>query len=179
MKFNKKCSNCVMMLVGISCHCVRFLLLLYYLFLSHGSRFLLEPVYNFLLLHSFPQLKYNAPGAPELAKRVKQLLQGSGFSSVKEDSKRGLDHGAWVPLFIMYPNLDVPVCQLSVQPYRDGLHHYMMGKALAPLRNEGVLIMASGSATHNLRALAFDNSPPPKYMADFDHWLNDSLVNGR
>ena len=132
-----------------------------------------------LFLLFFPQLKYNAPGAPELAKRVKQLLQASGFSSVKEDPKRGLDHGAWVPLYLMYPDLDIPVCQLSVQPYKDGHHHYEMGKALAPLRDEGVLIMASGSATHNLRTLAFDNSAPPKYMSDFDRWLNDCLVSGR
>lgn len=125
------------------------------------------------------KLQYNAPGAPELAKRVKDLLHASGFISVHEDTRRGLDHGAWVPLFLMYPELDIPVCQISVQPYRDGLHHYELGRALATLRNEGVLIMASGSATHNLRTLAFDNSPPPAWAADFDDWLNDCLVNGR
>lgn len=98
---------------------------------------------------------------------------------MQEDGSRGLDHGAWVPLYLMYPEADIPVCQLSVQPYKDGLHHYKMGKALASLKDEGVLIMGSGSATHNLRALSFDNSPPPAWASAFDDWLNDSLVNGR
>lgn len=125
------------------------------------------------------QLEYNAPGAPELAKRVKDLLQAAGFKAVREDPTRGLDHGAWVPLFLMYPEADIPVCQLSVQPYKDGAYHYRLGKALASLKEEGVLIMASGSATHNLRALRFDGSAPPAWAQAFDDWLNDSLINGR
>ncbi|MCO5590787.1 hypothetical protein L7F22_044762 [Adiantum nelumboides] len=125
------------------------------------------------------QLKYDAPGAPGLAKRVKHLLNGAGFHLVEEHSSRGLDHGAWVPLLLMYPEVDIPVCQLSVQPYQDALHHYELGRALAPLRNEGVLIMASGSATHNLRTLKLDSSLPPSWATSFDDWLNDCLVTGR
>ncbi|KAF3788706.1 hypothetical protein EJ110_NYTH20465 [Nymphaea thermarum] len=102
------------------------------------------------------QLKYPAPGAPELAMRVKELLEGAGFKKVEEERSRGLDHGAWVPLMLMYPDADIPVCQLSVQLHRDGQYHYNMGKALSPLREEGVLIMGSGSATHNLRTLGPD-----------------------
>ncbi|KAJ1417285.1 Extradiol ring-cleavage dioxygenase, class III enzyme, subunit B [Sesbania bispinosa] len=79
-------------------------------------------------------LKYPAAGAPQLAKRVKELLTASGFSRVNEDRKRGLDHGAWVPLMLMYPEADILVCQLSVSSNRGGTYHYNMGKALALLR---------------------------------------------
>ncbi|GLJ17026.1 hypothetical protein SUGI_0294590 [Cryptomeria japonica] len=137
-------------------------------------------IYDF---YGFPQemyeLQYNAPGAPDLAKRVKELLINSGFKTVKEDAKRGLDHGAWVPLSLMYPNADIPVCQLSVQSKQSGEHHYKMGQALAPLKSEGVLIMGSGSATHNLRALAFNGKGPASWAQAFDNWLTESLVNGR
>ncbi|XP_060170195.1 extradiol ring-cleavage dioxygenase-like [Lycium barbarum] len=124
------------------------------------------------------QLKYPAPGAPELAKRVKDLLMASGFPTVHEDKKRGLDHGAWVPLMLMYPEADIPVCQLSVQPNRDGTHHYNLGKALASLKDEGVLIMGSGSATHNLRALSSSKNVA-SWALEFDTWLKDSLLSGR
>ncbi|KAL5993347.1 hypothetical protein ACLOJK_014271 [Asimina triloba] len=125
------------------------------------------------------QIKYPAPGAPQLAKKVKELLDEAGFKRVKEDRIRGLDHGAWVPLMLMYPEADIPVCQLSVQPKMDGSHHYKMGKALAPLRNEGVLIIGSGSATHNLRAVRFDNGPIFPWALEFDTWLKDALIDGR
>lgn len=127
---------------------------------------------------SMYQLKYPAPGAPELAKRVKDVLMASGFSTVHEDKKRGLDHGAWVPLMLMYPEADIPVCQLSVQPNRDGTYHYNMGKALASLKDEGVLIFGSGSATHNLRALAPSKSVT-SWAFEFDNWLKDALLSGR
>ncbi|XP_058097716.1 4,5-DOPA dioxygenase extradiol-like, partial [Magnolia sinica] len=125
------------------------------------------------------ELKYPAPGAPQLAKRVKELLTGAGFKRVKEDKTRGLDHGAWVPLMLMYPEADIPVCQLSIQSELDGTHHYNMGKALAPLREEGVLIVGSGSATHNLRAIGPNNGSVIPWALDFDTWLKESLLNGR
>ncbi|KAF5457959.1 hypothetical protein F2P56_022029 [Juglans regia] len=137
-----------------------------------------ETIHDF---YNFPEqmykLKYPAPGAPELAKKVKELLMASGFEHVEEDKTRGLDHGAWVPLMLMYPEADIPVCQLSVQPNRDGSYHYNLGKALAPLKEEGVLIMGSGSATHNLRAPR--NCPTPPWALDFDTWLKDALLEGR
>ncbi|CAN6458432.1 unnamed protein product [Victoria cruziana] len=137
-------------------------------------------IYDF---YGFPrpmyELKYPAPGAPELARRVKELLQGAGFKKVKEDKSRGLDHGTWVPLMLMYPNADIPVCQLSIQLHKDAGYHYNMGKALSPLREEGVLVMGSGSATHNLRTMMPDGTPPSKWAIDFDTWLKDSLLNGR
>eukprot|EP00249_Psilotum_nudum_P003835 c17331_g3_i1 orf=197-796(+) len=87
--------------------------------------------------YNFPcqlyQLEYNAPGAPDVAARITDLLTDAGFSTIRVDSRRGLDHGAWVPLYLMYPDADIPVCQLSVQLEEDGNHHYKMGQALAPL----------------------------------------------
>uniref|UniRef100_A0ACD5WJ72 Uncharacterized protein n=1 Tax=Avena sativa TaxID=4498 RepID=A0ACD5WJ72_AVESA len=139
-----------------------------------------DTIYDF---YGFPksmyQLKYPAPGAPDLAKRTKELLEQGGFGPVKEDPSRGLDHGAWVPLMLMYPDADIPVCQLSVQTDRDGTYHYNLGKALAPLRNEGVLILGSGSATHNLRKIGAPDAPVAQWASEFDTWLKDSLLSGR
>ncbi|TYH20299.1 hypothetical protein ES288_A05G420000v1, partial [Gossypium darwinii] len=138
-----------------------------------------DTIYDF---YGFPdrmyKLKYPAPGAPELALRVKELLMGSGFKRVDEDRERGLDHGAWVPLMLMYPEADIPVCQLSVQSKRDGNYHYNLGKALAPLKGEGVLIMGSGSATHNLRAPRIVDGIVP-WALEFDTWLKDALLQGK
>ena len=100
-------------------------------------------------------------------KLTKELLEQAGFGPVKEDHSRGLDHG------------DVPVCQLSVQTGRDGTYHYNLGKALAPLREEGVLVLGSGSATHNLRKMGPFDAPVPQWVAEFDTWLKDSLLSGR
>jgi len=125
------------------------------------------------------QLKYPAPGAPDVALRTKELLERAGFGPVKEDHSRGLDHGAWVPLMLMYPDADIPVCQLSVQTDRDGAYHYNLGRALAPLREEGVLVLGSGSATHNLRKMGPMDAPVPQWAAEFDTWLKDALLSGR
>ncbi|XP_021912618.1 extradiol ring-cleavage dioxygenase [Carica papaya] len=125
------------------------------------------------------KLEYPAPGAPELAKRVKELLMSSGFKRVDEDRKRGLDHGAWVPLMLMYPEADIPVCQLSLQLDKDATYHYNIGKALATLKDEGVLIIGSGSATHNLRSLGPRKGSVASWALEFDTWLKDSLLEGR
>ncbi|KAJ3679575.1 hypothetical protein LUZ60_017586 [Juncus effusus] len=139
-----------------------------------------ETIYDF---YGFPkqmyQLKYPAPGAPQTAKKVSELLKQAGFGPIKEDKTRGLDHGAWVPLMLMYPDADIPVCQLSVQSGKDASYHYNLGRALAPLRDEGVLIVGSGSATHNLRAISFDNRPSPTWAVEFDDWLKDAVLNQR
>lgn len=138
-----------------------------------------DTIYDF---YGFPkpmyQIKYPAPGAPKLARRVQELLQGSGFGKVYEDKKRGLDHGAWVPLMLMYPEADIPVCQLSIQTHKDTYHHYNMGKALAPLKEEGVLIIGSGSATHNFSDMRETKAVAP-WAKDFDTWLKDALLAGR
>ncbi|XP_004495442.1 extradiol ring-cleavage dioxygenase-like [Cicer arietinum] len=139
-----------------------------------------QTIYDFSgFPRSMYKLKYPAPGAPQLARKVKELIEASGLSRVDEDKKRGLDHGTWVPLMLMYPEADIPVCQLSVSSQRDGTYHYNLGKALAPLKDEGVLIVGSGSATHNMRAIGHRDSPPPAWALAFDSWLKKSLVEGR
>lgn len=139
-----------------------------------------DTIYDY---YGFPppmyKLKYPAPGAPDLAKKVKDLLEKAGFGRVKEDKTRGLDHGAWVPLMLMYPEASIPVCQLSLVEDADATYHYNLGKALAPLREQGVLIIGSGNATHNLRSAVGDGGPISKWAIDFDTWLKDSLLNGR
>nr|QED21470.1 DODAa1 [Stegnosperma halimifolium] len=129
------------------------------------------------------QVKYPAKGAPELAKRVQELLTKSGLvKQVNVDEKRGLDQSAWDPLFFMYPMANVPVCQLSVQAHLDGAYHYNIGRALSPLLEEGVLIIGSGSATHNMDALTTTTSGHGQlhsWAKDFDTWLEEALTSGR
>jgi len=121
---------------------------------------------------------YPAPGNPLLAERVELLLEEQGIT-VGRDSERGLDHGAWVPLKLIYPKADIPVVQLSVQPNLTPEHHLAVGNALRSLRDEGVLILASGSATHNLRDFfgRTIDSAPPEYVSKFAEWLQSSIVN--
>jgi 4,5-DOPA dioxygenase extradiol len=127
------------------------------------------------------EIQYPAPGAPWLAERVRDLL--SGFEAVIHPT-RGLDHGAWVPLREMYPHADVPVAQLSIQPHLGPEHHVRIGRALAPLSGEGVLIVATGSLTHNLsdwrpahRDAAGYSTPPLPYVTAFQEWMRDKLVH--
>ncbi len=123
-------------------------------------------------------ITYPAPGDPALAKQVEFLLKENGIESEK-DMSRGYDHGTWVPLKLMYPDADIPIVQLSVQPHQGAEHHLAMGKALQLLRDEGVLIVASGSATHNLRDFFGRNlnAEPLAYALDFADWLKDAVVN--
>jgi 4,5-DOPA dioxygenase extradiol len=123
------------------------------------------------------RLRYPAPGAPDVAARVVALLKDAGFAAGQEGC-RGLDHGAWVPMMHMYPAHDIPVTQLAVQPGRDTAHHLAMGRALAPLAREGVLIVGSGHVTHNLRDWMGSrgaNEALP-YAASFASWLADTLA---
>lgn len=124
------------------------------------------------------QVTYPAPGAPWLADRVSDLLGGAG-SPVHRASERGLDHGAYVPLVEMYPGADVPVLQLSL-PTLDPRELLRVGRRLAPLRDEGVLIVGSGFFTHNLNALRVapdTDSTPPSWSVEFDDWGARALGN--
>ena len=133
--------------------------------------------------YGFPQryyeVTYPAPGAPALAAAVAKLVGGPG-APIHQDPTRGLDHGAYVPLVEMYPNADVPILQISM-PTLDPSELFDIGRRLAPLRHEGILILGSGFSTHNLREMnmaAPSDAMPPTWSSEFDHWLDEMLGNG-
>ena len=136
-------------------------------------------VYDF---YGFPEeyyrLRYDAPGAPELAGKVRGLMPST--EPVLDRPTRGLDHGAWVPLKAMYPEADIPVLQLSM-PDLDPAHLFEVGRRLAPLRDEGVLIVGSGFLTHGLPFVHeyFLGRPgAPQWSIDFDQWAMEALNRG-
>tara|TARA_R110000787_G_scaffold63679_11_gene144002 strand:- start:83440 stop:84234 length:795 start_codon:yes stop_codon:yes gene_type:complete len=140
-----------------------------------------ETIHDF---YGFPKplydLRYPALGAPDVAARTAALLQDAGMGPVVRED-RGLDHGAWVPLLLGYPDADIPVTQLSIQPHRDAAYHFRLGEALQPLRRQGVLILASGNLTHNLsefRGQALD-AMPPDWVRAFDEWASWAIAEGR
>jgi 4,5-DOPA dioxygenase extradiol len=128
--------------------------------------------------YNFPEplyrLRYPAPGAPELAQRAQALLKDAGIGA-SIDGTRGLDHGAWAPLLYAYPQADVPVVQISVQPALGPQHHVAVGSALRALSEEGVLIVGSGHMTHNLRDWARGRGQPEPYAREFQAWVFDKL----
>jgi 4,5-DOPA dioxygenase extradiol len=130
-------------------------------------------VYDF---YGFPsryyETRYPAPGAPDLAARVQQLLRASGVEAIS-DPERGLDHGAYVPLVPMYPAADVPVLQISM-PGLEPRVLFELGRTLAPLRHQGTLIFGSGFLTHNMR-YAF-RPGIPTWAREFDAWAADALT---
>ncbi|MES2149483.1 MAG: class III extradiol ring-cleavage dioxygenase [Pseudomonadota bacterium] len=126
------------------------------------------------------QLGYPAPGAPDCAERACALLEAAGWE-VERSPTRGLDHGAWVPLRLMYPAADIPVAQLSLLRGATPARHAQMGAALASLRDEGVLVIGSGSLTHNLYEIAGPDldAEVPAWVSQFDAWMHDALAAGR
>jgi 4,5-DOPA dioxygenase extradiol len=140
--------------------------------LSIGATRPLPLIYDF---YGFPdrfyKLAYPAPGAPEVAARIRGLMQAKGIATVDEP-ERGLDHGTYVPLLCMYPEAEIPVLQISL-PSMEPKELFAMGEALAPLRDEGVLVIASGFITHNLRALSLRETPA--WAKDFDAWTTDVI----
>lgn len=124
------------------------------------------------------ELTYTPPGAPHIAELTGKLLMQAGFECAVQPN-RGLDHGAWEPLMLMYPDATIPVTQLSIQPTLGTSYHLQLGRSLSSLRQEGVLILASGAATHNLRTFgqyAFD-APPPPWAHQFDDWLASAIAH--
>jgi aromatic ring-opening dioxygenase catalytic subunit (LigB family) len=121
------------------------------------------------------RLTYPAPGSAAVAARVRELLAENGTPS-DEDAQRGLDHGVFVPFKLIYPNADVPIMQLSLQRDLDPETHLAMGRALAPLRDEGVLIVGSGMSFHNLRSFFVDDPRVNRPVEEFDEWLNDAVT---
>ena len=137
-----------------------------------------ETIHDF---YGFPEelyrLRYPAPGAPDLARRAAGLLREAGLDCAIDET-RGLDHGAWNPLLLIFPEADLPVAQLSVQSRRGPAAHLALGRALAPLRAEGVLVMGSGGAVHNLRQFHADRKTPAPWAIAFDDWLAERIATG-
>lgn len=125
------------------------------------------------------EVRYAAPGAPALAEQVRGLLRGAEHP-VRDAPDRGLDHGAYVPLVEMFPAADVPTLQISM-PTLDPRALYQLGRALAPLRHQGVLILGSGFTTHNLSLIDMRQGPdtePASWSAEFDQWVRESVEAG-
>lgn len=146
-----------------------------------GSASDLQTIYDF---GGFPSelytLKYPAHSDSALAQQVADQLNAAGYNA-KIDAHRGLDHGAWVPLRMMYPAADIPVIPLSIKAHGGAAYHYALGQALAPLTSEGFLIMGTGSMTHNLRdymVCIHNNLPTPDYVPRFADWMADRLKSG-
>ena len=143
-----------------------------------------ETIYDFSgFPPAFYQVQYPAPGAPALAARVATLLALADLPA-RIDPAQGLDHGAWVPLRLMYPDADIPVAQISVQHHLGPVHHLQLGRALAPLRDEGVLILGAGNMTHNLadafrRMREGADATPDAWALAFDRWVTDAATQGR
>lgn len=130
--------------------------------------------------HELYEIQYPAPGDPPLAGRVAGLLNEAGLDA-RADPGRGLDHGAWVPLLLMYPDADVPVVQLAIDPPRGPAYHLRLGELLRPLREQGVLIIGSGGATHNLRLFfgSAPDAPVPDWVREFGEWLAKAIDHDR
>ena len=144
-----------------------------------GSSALPDTVHDF---GGFPAplyaLRYPAPGHPPWARRVVQRLQQAGWPA-REDAQRGLDHGAWVPLLHLYPQAELPVFQIALPLALDEAGALRLGAALAPLAEEGLLLIGSGSLTHNLREVRFGDPNAAPYVTRFADWVGERLRAGQ
>lgn len=129
------------------------------------------------------EMRYPAPGDPELADEIAAELRDAGFdASVALD--RGFDHGTWVPLILVYPEADIPVVQVSIDPGKGADHHLALGAALASLRERDVLVIGSGAFTHNLREafarlrIGDRDAPTPGWVSAFTTWMTDRILAG-
>ena len=119
------------------------------------------------------ELRYPAPGSPALAARVAELLAAAGFRPA-EDRRRGFDHGVFIPFMLIAPDANIPLVQLSLIDGLDAAEHLRLGRALAPLRSEGILIVGSGMSYHNMRE--FFSGSEPRGGAAFDTWLGEAVL---
>ncbi|MCB1386736.1 MAG: dioxygenase [Nitratireductor sp.] len=129
------------------------------------------------------EMKYRAPGAPELAAEVASAFREAGLEA-RVNPAAGFDHGIWTPLILAFPQADIPVVPVSVQPDEDAAHHYRLGRALAPFRDRNILVVGSGHITHNLRAMfqairggAVDRATETA-IDGFIGWINGKLAEG-
>lgn len=123
------------------------------------------------------QLGYAAAGHPALAQRAVEVLNTAGWRA-QADDRRGLDHGAWVPLLHLFPDANVPVFQVSLPASLDAAAAWALGQALAPLADDGVLIVGSGSLTHNLYEFRSGHGPDEPYVAAFAAWVRGAVEQG-
>lgn len=124
-------------------------------------------------------MKYFPKGNPDLARMTLDLLKQND-SKAELVNNSGLDHGAWIPLMLMYPDSYIPVVQVSIQPDRLPSYHYALGASLVELRSQNVLIIGSGAMTHNLSKLVFDDhdATPPRWVSAFAEWMKERLEAG-
>lgn len=134
-----------------------------------------ETIHDFFgFPESLYRIRYPAPGAPDVALRARTLLRAAGFDAAV-DEDRGLDHGAWAPLLHMYPAADIPVVQVSLQTAFGPRHHLALGRALAPLAADSVLLIGSGHMTHNLRDRRADDAAALDYARQFQGWVKERI----
>lgn len=140
--------------------------------------------FNLATIHDFGgfeaelyKIKYEAQGAPDLALEIAQTFSSLGINA-KINPKRGLDHGAWIPLKLIYPSADIPIIQISIQSNQDSLYHYKIGRIISYFKDRNILIIGSGSITHNL-AMAFNNKdkPTPIWVEEFSEIIFRKLQN--
>jgi aromatic ring-opening dioxygenase catalytic subunit (LigB family) len=124
------------------------------------------------------RLSWPAPGSPDVAARIRHVLRAAGIDS-GVDTARGWDHGVFIPLKVMFPAADIPLVQLSLQQGLDPTAHLMIGRALKPLRDEGVLIIGSGQTYHNMRAFMAGGGRRDAAAEAFDAWLRDAMLDGQ
>lgn len=136
-----------------------------------------DMIYDF---SGFPKelysIKYPAKGSIEIASKLQSMLSKSGIDSML-DEKRGLDHGAWDVLYLMYPKGEIPVVQVSVNPKLAMEKQYEIGKAIKDLGKEGILVIGSGSTVHNLATIEWDSNEAEDWAVEFDNWLIEKVEN--
>ncbi len=136
-----------------------------------------ETIYDF---YGFPDeyytVKYPAFSDPIIAKQIYSLLAKEGIES-KIDESRGLDHGAWTPLYLMFPKHDIPIISMSINSHSPLENLYQVGKALEPLKKEGILILASGALLHNLQNIDFVATKPTKVAKNFEEWTQKQVLS--
>jgi 4,5-DOPA dioxygenase extradiol len=139
----------------------------------------IEGKYNMIYdFYGFPAelytLKYPAIGSPEIAIKMKNLLDANGIPS-RLDYTRGMDHGTWDLLYIMYPNADIPIIQVSINPFMPMQQQYKIGEALRSLGQEDILVIGSGSTVHNLGTVDWEATEPKSWAVAFDDWLVEKV----